>query len=122
MITANQIGLSGHSKGKTTLSPSSDQTINRANDCFLPRSLDSYALLRVSQTSLRGRIHMRPYNNASNATSGPFSLILALIALVALVVFQQSYARSHESGIEQPVELFGVAEMLFRHPERLFVH
>jgi hypothetical protein len=39
-----------------------------------------------------------------------------------LVLFQQSYARSHESGIEQLVGLFGVAEMLFRHPERLFIH
>lgn len=65
---------------------------------------------------------MKPYNNSSNSTSDAFSLVLALIALVALVVFQQSYARSHECGIEQPIGLFGVAEMIFRHPERLFVH
>jgi hypothetical protein len=46
-------------------------------------------------------------------------LILAVIMLALLVAFQQSYARSHESGVEQPVGYFGVAEYLFRHPERL---
>lgn len=59
---------------------------------------------------------MRIYNNNSSENSGAFSLILTLIALGALVAFQQSYARSHESGIEQPIGPLGVAEMLFRHP------
>ena len=59
------------------------------------------------------------YNNNSSENSGAFSLILTLITLGALVAFQQSYARSHEYGIEQPVGLLGVAEMLFRHPEKL---
>ena len=65
---------------------------------------------------------MRLYDNRSNESSGFSLLVLALIALVALVVFQQSYARSHQYGIEQPVGLIGVAEYLFRHPEKLLFH
>ncbi len=42
-----------------------------------------------------------------------------VIALAVLVLFQQSYARSQECGVEQPVGLLGIAETYFRHPEHL---
>lgn len=40
------------------------------------------------------------------------------LALSVLVLFQQTYARSQECGIEQPVGL-GIFEFWFRHPETL---
>lgn len=43
-----------------------------------------------------------------------------VIACVALVAFQQYYARTHKPPIEQPVGYLGLAEYFFRHPERLF--
>lgn len=43
-------------------------------------------------------------------------VIVAIMALVALIAFQQSYAKSHNYGIEQPVGWFGIAEYYFRHP------
>jgi hypothetical protein len=46
--------------------------------------------------------------------------IVALFAL-GLVAFQQSYAKAHESGIEQPVGFAGLAEYYFRHPGKLFI-
>ena len=45
--------------------------------------------------------------------------VLVIACLAALVVFQQSYAKAHDIGVEQPVGYMGLAEMLFRHPERL---
>ncbi|MBP9090193.1 hypothetical protein KBI23_04130 [bacterium] len=43
-------------------------------------------------------------------------VIIAIVALVSLIAFQQSYAKSHNYGIEQPVGWFGIAEYYFRHP------
>ena len=63
---------------------------------------------------------MRTDNTSNFGTSGALSVILVVIAVVALVVFQQSYARAHEIGVEQPIGLYGIAEYLFRHPEKLF--
>ena len=62
---------------------------------------------------------MKNHNKAGSEPSGKSGLILVLILLGLLIAFQQSYARSYTSGIEQPVRLFGVAEYLFRHPEKL---
>jgi len=59
---------------------------------------------------------MSPYNETS---SEAWKGLLLVVGLVALVVFQQSYAQSHEYGVEQPVGYLGMAEYLFRHPEKL---
>lgn len=41
--------------------------------------------------------------------------------LICSVVFiQQTYARTHQSSIEQPIGLVGFAEYFFRHPETFF--
>jgi len=42
-----------------------------------------------------------------------------VICRLALVIFQQHYARTHQYGIEQPVTPMLVAEYYFRHPEAL---
>lgn len=40
------------------------------------------------------------------------------ILLACSVVFiQQTYARTHQYSIEQPVGILGLAEYFFRHPE-----
>jgi hypothetical protein len=52
-------------------------------------------------------------------SSSAVRLIAVIIAFGALVAFQQSYARSHNYGIEQPVGYFGIAEYFFRHPEKM---
>lgn len=40
-----------------------------------------------------------------------------VLLTVAIVFVQQSYARTHQYSIEQPVGIFGMAEYYFRHPE-----
>lgn len=40
-----------------------------------------------------------------------------IILIFCAVFFQQSYARTHQYGIEQPVGLLGIGEHYFRHPE-----
>lgn len=41
------------------------------------------------------------------------------LLLFCVVFIQQSYARSHQGSIEQPVGILGMIEWLFRHPECL---
>jgi hypothetical protein len=53
---------------------------------------------------------MSPYNALKQ-------FLMAFLLTSSVVAFQQSYARSHQSGIEQPVGLLGFAEYFFRHPE-----
>lgn len=43
--------------------------------------------------------------------------LIAVLLTSSIVAIQQSYARSHQGAIEQPVGLLGVAEYYFRHPE-----
>jgi hypothetical protein len=56
------------------------------------------------------------YNNPEEPKSNHLWLLLTATAIISLVVFQQSYAKSHTYGIEQPVGWFGIAEYWFRHP------
>jgi hypothetical protein len=59
---------------------------------------------------------MKTNSEASCNKSTALMVIVATTALVSLIAFQQSYAKSHNSGIEQPVGWFGIAEYYFRHP------
>lgn len=45
--------------------------------------------------------------------------ILVILGASLLILVQQSYAKAHDIGVEQPVGYLGIAEYFFRHPERL---
>lgn len=56
-----------------------------------------------------------------SSDDGAWQLLGLMIAIIAFVAFQQSYSKSHTYSIEQPVSNLGIAELLFRHPEILFM-
>lgn len=51
--------------------------------------------------------------------AGTVKLLFVLAWLVACVMVQQWYARTHHPCIEQPAGLLGLTEYLFRHPEEV---
>lgn len=62
---------------------------------------------------------LTPYEKHESVNA--LKTFLKYSALVSCVIFiQQSYARSHQGAIEQPVGLPGIAEFYFRHPEMFF--
>jgi hypothetical protein len=62
---------------------------------------------------------MRIYDGPEGSIEVPLEFIVVIIVFGALVAFQQSYAKSHTYGIEQPIGLLGFADYYFRHPEKL---